>query len=121
MQVAWVCLRGDDSRRASGDRSLDRRAGAVMIVLEIAAGIILAFLFLFVVLPILIGVIAHGISEARADSRLLRYAEKHGIKPPPPQETLPPDEIRRRKIIFTCIAVGLVVFVCVTAFVNPPR
>jgi hypothetical protein len=87
-----------------------------MIIFEIAAGIILAFLFLFVVLPLLIGVVAHGVSEARADNRLLRYAEKHGIKPPP----LPPDEIRRRKVIFTYILVGLVVFVCVIAFVNPP-
>ena len=90
-----------------------------MIIFGIAAGIILAFLFLFVVLPILIGVIAHGISEARADSRLLRYAEKHGIKPPP-EEPLTPDEIRRRKVLFACIAVGLVVFVCVIAFANPP-
>jgi hypothetical protein len=96
-----------------------------MIIFGIAAGIILAFLFLFVVLPILIGVIAHGISEARADSRLLRYAEKHGIKPPaeepPPPRT--PDEIRlqnRLQVLFACILVGLVVFVYVIGFANPP-
>jgi hypothetical protein len=49
------------------------------------------------------------------DARMLRLAEKY--KPPP----LPPDEIRRRKVLFTCIAVGVLVFAFVIVFATPPQ